>query len=242
MALIVLSDPRTGFPLAVMDGTYITNLRTGASGGVAAKHLAKAGSSTAGFVGCGAQALFQLMALRYVFNLKAVSAYDKEPGQARRFVKGAASLGIRANICKSVKECVMMKDIVVTTTPSRKPVVMAGWISAGTHINAIGADAKGKEELDPRLLKRAKIVVDDMVQAAHSGEINVPMSRRSLKKADIRATLGQVVLGRKRVRASKYDITVFDSTGLAIQDVAVASYVYKRSLASPGRQQKASFL
>ena len=242
MAVIILSDPRTGFPLAVMDGTYITNLRTGASGGIAAKYLANRDSSTVGFVGCGTQALFQLMALHYIFNLKAISAYDKEPARVARFIKQSKALGIAVKRCGDIEDCVRMKDIVITTTPSRKPLINAGWISAGTHINAIGADAKGKEELDPAILKKAKVIVDDTAQAVHSGEINVPISKGLIKKSDICATLGQVVISRKRGRVSRNEITIFDSTGLAIQDMAVASYVYKRSMASPGGRRKISFL
>jgi len=241
MALIILSDPRIGYPIAVMDGTYITNMRTGAAGGVAAKYLANRGSSTAGFVGCGVQALFQLMALRSIFALKAVSVYDKEPAQADRLTMHARALGITIKRCGDIKDCVSKKDILVTTTPSRRPIIDAGWISPGTHINAIGADAKGKEELDPAIFKRAKVVVDDMAQAVHSGEINVPLSKRLIKKSDICATLGEIVMGKKSCRASKDDITIFDSTGIAINDIAVASYVYKRAMARPGAKRKISF-
>lgn len=242
MALIALSDPRNGYPLAVMDGTYITNLRTGAAGGIAAKYLAKNGSSRIGFVGCGVQASFQLMALRNLFNISSVAACDIEPTRAKQFVRQAASLGIAAEVCDSVEACVRNKDIIVTTTPSRKPIIRAAWISPGTHINAIGADAKGKEELDPLLLKKARIVVDDIAQAVHSGEINVPLSKKLFRIGDIRATLGQVVVGARKGRVSSKDITIFDSTGLAIQDMALASYVYKRAISRRGAIRTISFL
>jgi alanine dehydrogenase len=134
------------------------------------------------------------------------------------------------------------RDIVVTTTPSRRPIVKAGWISPGTHINAIGADAKGKEELEAALLKKARIFVDDIPQAAHSGEINVPLSKGRITKRDIQATLGQVVTGGKRGRLSREEITVFDSTGLAIQDISVAYCVYNKSLAAPGRFKRISLV
>jgi alanine dehydrogenase len=130
----------------------------------------------------------------------------------------------------------------VTTTPSRKPIIKAAWISPGTHINAIGADAKGKEELDPLLIKKARVVVDDIAQAVHSGEINVPLSKKLFKVKDIRATLGQVVVGARRGRVSPKDITIFDSTGLAIQDVALASYAYKKTAARRDAVRTISFL
>ena len=118
----------------------------------------------------------------------------------------------------------------MTTTPSRRPIVRSAWIKEGTHINAIGADAKGKEEFEPALLKRAKIVVDDIEQACHSGEINVPLSKKIITKKDIHATLGDILTGKRRGRNSAQEITLFDSTGLAIQDIAVAKMVYERAV------------
>lgn len=242
MALIVLSDPRTGYPVAVMDGTYITNLRTGAAGGIAAKCLARKGSSRIGFIGCGVQALFQLEGLRNLFNIRSVTAYDKEPARVKQFIGQAAMMGIPAGRGSSAEDCVRNMDIVVTTTPSRKPIIRSSWIGPGTHINAIGADAKGKQELETAILTKSRIIVDDIVQALHSGEINVPFGKKLLKITDICATLGQVVIGAKKGRISPKDITIFDSTGLAIQDVALASYVYKKAVSHPGAVNTIVFL
>jgi alanine dehydrogenase len=139
-------------------------------------------------------------------------------------------LGLKIKRCHNINECVQGTDIVVTTTPSRKPIVKSDWITKGMHINAIGADAKGKEELDPLILRRARVFVDDWVQASHSGEINVAISRKIIRQADIKGTLGEVIIKKKRGRLNQDDITIFDSTGLAIQDVAVASFVYKEAL------------
>jgi alanine dehydrogenase len=111
-----------------------------------------------------------------------------------------------------------------------KPLIKAKWIKQGTHINAIGADAKGKEELQPALLKKAKIVVDDRCQAIHSGEINVPLSRKIITPKKIYASLGEIITGQKKGRLNAAEITIFDSTGLAIQDIAVADLVYKAAL------------
>jgi alanine dehydrogenase len=116
--------------------------------------------------------------------------------------------------------------VIVTTTPSRTPVVKDEWVHEGTHINAIGADAPGKEELDPLILKRAMVIVDDPVQAIHSGEINVPIREGKFSPEEISGTLGEVVLGRIK-RTSSDQITLFDSTGLAIQDLAIASIAMK---------------
>jgi alanine dehydrogenase len=230
MAIIILSDPKTGFPLAVMDGTHITNLRTGAAGGIAAKYLANKNSSRVSLIGCGSQAQTQLMALHRVFRLKLVSIYDRDYSKAVNFIRKMNFLKLKIIRCPSIKDCILGADILVTTTPSRKPIIKSGWIAPGLHINAIGADARGKEELEPGILKRAKVIVDDKIQAMHSGEINVPISKKIIKEADIYATLGEIITGRKKGRTSKNEITVFDSTGLAICDVAVANYVYREAL------------
>lgn len=229
MALIILNDPKTGSPLAIMDGTHITNIRTGAAGGIAAKYLANKDSSNVALVGCGVQAGYQLIALNEIFKIRLVTLYDHHPANAAAFIKKMKRLGLKMKIFRNINSCVAEADIVCTTTPSRKPIVRSGWIGRGTHINAIGADAKGKEELEPDLLKRAKIVTDDIKQAVHSGEINVPISKKIIKANDIYATLGEVVTGKKRGRESRDEITIFDSTGLAIQDIAVAHYAYRKA-------------
>jgi alanine dehydrogenase len=123
-------------------------------------------------------------------------------------------------------------DILVTTTPVRLPIVKEAWIKPGTHINAIGADAKGKQELETSLTKRAKIVVDDAAQAIHSGEVNVPISEGDLRPEEIYSQIGGIVAGKVRGRTSKDEITIFDSTGLAIQDVATGRMVYEKALES----------
>ena len=230
MAVIILSDPKSGFPLAIMDGTYITNLRTGAAGGIAAKYLANKDSTQVSLVGCGNQAQTQLLALQQIFKIRSVFIYDRDSYKANSFIKKMNSSGLKIKSCSNIKECLWGADIVVTTTPSRKPIVKSTWIGQGVHINAIGADAKGKEELEPDILKRAKVIVDDRIQAMHSGEINVPMARKVFREVDIYATLGEIIIGKRRSRLSKDEITIFDSTGLAICDVAVANYVYKEAL------------
>jgi len=227
MAVIVYNDPETGFPLAIMDGTHVTNYRTGAAGGIAAKYLARKDSRVFGFVGCGRQAYTQLLALREVFEIDEARAYDISDRNAERFVRFCEKLGITARALELRRVCDC--DVLITTTPSRKPVVRDEWVKEGTHINAIGADAPGKQELDEKLLLRAKIVVDDMEQALHGGEINVAISKGIIKPEDVHATLGEIVAGIKRGRESDEEVTIFDSTGLAIQDIAVADVVYRKA-------------
>ncbi len=230
MALVILNSTETGAPIAVMDGTYLTDMRTGAGGGVAVKYLARKNSKTVGFVGTGNQARTQLLAINEIIDIEEVKATSTSEKHALAF-KEEMEKRIKCEISpkKSIRE-VCDCDILVTTTPSREPVVMNEWIAEGTHINAIGADAPGKEELDPKILKRSKIVVDDLPQASHSGEVNVPLAKGALAEKDIFGELGEVIVGKKKARTKDSDITVFDSTGLAIQDVATADMVYRKAL------------
>ena len=237
MALIVLISPETGAPVAIMDGTYLTDIRTGAAGGIAAKYLARKDSKVIGIIGVGNQAKTQLEALIEVFEPELVRITSRTKENCERFIREMAGVTPCEIRYEESIEKVCNCDILVTTTPTRKPIVKAQWIKEGTHINAIGADAVGKEELDPELLIRSKIVVDDIVQALHSGEVNVPLSKHYISENDIHAQLGEVITGLKPGRTSEEEITIFDSTGLAIQDVASAHLVYERAVSKKlGRQ------
>lgn len=228
MAVIILNDPKTGLPLALMDGSYITALRTGAVSAVATKYLARKEAKTLGVVGAGFQTITQIAAISKVKILKEISVYDINEKAIEDLRKILAKEKIE--IRKASLEETTKKDILVTTTPSRKPIIKREWLLPGVHINAIGADAAGKEELDPQILKEAKIVVDNWEQASHSGEINVPLAKGILKKEDIYASLSEIVCGDKPGREDEREITIFDSTGLAIQDLYTANLVYRLAL------------
>jgi alanine dehydrogenase len=230
MAIIILSDPKTGFPLAIMDGTYATSLRTAAAGAVAAKYCAHKDSRIVGLVGCGAQAKAQLTALRTLFKINEVRVWGHKPSIVKEFLSQMKMKKEMMISAKNIQECVRDCDIVVTTTPSRRPIVKFNWLKPGVHINAIGADAPGKQELDPGILKSARIIIDHWEQASHSGEINVPLKRKLITKKDIYADIGEIVTGKKKGRVRKGEITVFDSTGLAIQDVAIATLIYRMAI------------
>lgn len=230
MALLVLNSPKTGAPIAIMGATYLTNMRTGAAGAVAAKYLARPMSHVVGMIGAGAQARTQLLGVSKFFKIERVIVSDRRIESAEAFEKDArAFLSCDYRLTTDPKEACDC-DILITTTPARAPVVKSSWVKPGTHINAIGADAKGKQELESTLTKRAKVVVDDIAQAAHSGEVNVPISEGGLKPEEIYAQIGEIVAGIKPGRANDDEITIFDSTGLAIQDVATGTIVYKRAL------------
>jgi len=230
MATIILIDPKTGFPLAVMDGTHITNMRTGAAGAVASKYLAKREPRVVGLVGAGAQARTQLMShAASCESLDAVRVWSPNREEVERFVEEAKDLygnSISIASASTVEETVKEADIVITCTPSREPLVKREWVIPGMHFNCVGADAPGKEELEPSILKGTKIVVDDWEQAAHSGEINVPLSKGTLNRNDVYGEIGEVVSGLKPGRRSPDEITIFCSTGLAIQDAVTAKLVY----------------
>jgi alanine dehydrogenase len=209
-----------------LEATLITALRTGAAAGVASKYLAKADSKTLGLVGAGQQAHTQLLAHAEIFNLEQVKVYDVNRERANDF----ASSYLQFNVEFKPLEETVNSDVVSTITPVRKPIVKDRWIRQGTHINAVGADARGKQELEHAILKRSRIVVDNVDQALHSGEINVPIEQGLIGLEDIHSTLGELVIGSKSSRESDDEITVFDSTGLATQDLAVAKLVYDKTI------------
>ena len=232
MATIILIDPGSGFPMAIMGGTAITDFRTGAAGGVAAKYLANPDPKVIALVGAGAQAKTQLMALLALYRDFEVRAWSRSDSTREAFLAEMGPLcegRARLRGFDDLEKAVRGADIIVTTTPSREPLVADEWVSNGAHINCIGADAPGKQELDPAILKRSKIIVDDWEQASHSGEINVPISKGLLSKGDVWAELGEVVAGLKPGRESKRELTVFVSTGLAVQDAVTAALVYRKA-------------
>jgi alanine dehydrogenase len=221
MGLYILSDPATALPLAIMDATLLTSLRTGAAAGVASKYLAKPSPATVGFIGCGVQARYLLDAHRAVYGDGfRVLAADVSRDAAERFADGAGGRAV------SMEEAAAA-DVLCTTTPSRTPLVQRAWVRDGAHINAMGADAPGKQELDPRILRDGRLFVDDVPQASESGEVNVPLHRGEISADDIAGSLGEVVAGRLTGRRSPDEITVFDSTGMALQDVAMARRIYE---------------
>lgn len=235
IATILLVDPKTGALKAIMDGSWITALRTGAAGAIAAKYLANPNPRVVGMVGAGRQARSQLAGLLCVFGrIEEVKVWDIDGKASQEFVQEIRTRygGQNAVSCESVEGAVKEADVIVTATPSRKPLVMKEWVGEGTHLNCIGADAPGKQELDPAILKAAKIVIDDWEQAVHSGEINVAVSKGLIGKEDVWGDICQVVSNQKPGRTKRDEITVFSSTGLAIQDAALARVAYSKAVES----------
>jgi alanine dehydrogenase len=228
VGVFILSDPETAHPLAIMDATLMTSLRTGAAAAVATKHLARAEASTLGLIGCGAQARSVVRCHAALRDWSEILLFDVRPELARAVAADLSELPCRVVGSASVAAAA---DVVSTMTPSRTPVVRTEHIRGGTHINALGADAPGKQELGAEILCRGRIFLDDGEQARESGEVNVALHDGTLPADAIVGTLGEVVAGRLAGRTGESDITIFDSTGLAVQDLAVAALVYARARA-----------
>jgi len=194
-----------------------SDLRTGASAAVATRALAHKTSGTLGIIGSGRQADSGLLALSHVFEPEEVLVWSRSASHAEKFAQRYSHLPIRPTDIETAAGA----DVLLTVTPSKIPIILDEWISDGAHINAMGADAPGKQELDPAILKRADVFVDDMDQAIHSGEVNVPISEGIYTPSQITGTLGKVLTG-SIPKPSPGTVTVFDSTGLSITDLAAA--------------------
>jgi len=223
MALIIILDIATGIPVAIINATKLTDMRTGAAGAIAAKYLSPKKEIVLGLIGTGRQAEAQYRAISRELEICEIKCWSRNSLHAEKFAREIKDYTARSVPVEKACDC----DVLVTTTPSREPVVMNEWVHDGTHINAIGADAPGKQELDPLLLRRGQVFVDDIAQAAHSGEINVPLNRGIFTLEEIAGTIGEVVIGMKR-RERPDQITIFDSTGLAIQDLAIAAIAMRK--------------
>jgi alanine dehydrogenase len=222
MGKLLLNDPETGLELADMDATYITNYRTGAAGALAVRRLAREDAAHLGLVGAGEQARTQVEAILKVRPIRKITVYSRTSAHAATFRDELLKkYGLEVTAAATEKDAVAGQDIVVTTTPSTRPHLRREWVAPGTHINAVGADSPGKQELDPAILRTAKVVVDDLAQAREIGEINVPLSRGDFSLHRVYGTLGEIVAGKKPGRANPLEITVFDATGLAIQDLSL---------------------
>lgn len=230
IATIILVRPESGEPIAIIAGTWITAMRTGAASGLATKYLAAENSERFALIGGGAQSMAQLMGVSEYVDLNQVRIWSKDYALAKKFAdQGRDKFRFDFKVYDNPRDCVREADIISTITPSTSPVIEDGWIGQGVHINAVGADGPGKEELDPLILKRARIFLDDWSQASHGGEVNVPLSKGLLSREGICGEISDVILDKIPGRTSPKDITIFDSTGLAIQDVATAHAVYEKA-------------
>lgn len=231
--VVVLIDARTGEPLAVIESGSVTALRTAAATGVAARLLARRDARTATIVGCGVQGELQLAALAAVLPLRRARVVDLDPGRAERLAARAeARLGLEVQAVADVGRAVRESDVCVTCTPSRRPLLGVADVAPGTFVAAVGADARGKQELDPALLPRATVVVDVLAQCAEIGELQHALAAGLMTRDAVHAELHEVVAGRRPGRRTAEEITVFDSSGTALADVAAAAAVVEKARAT----------
>jgi len=228
--MVLLADATNGAPLAIMDSGSITALRTAAATAVAAKYLARDDARVATVVGCGVQGETQLAAIASVFSLEHVWAIDSDHARAEAFADRAAKeLGLRVEPGKDLRAALRQSDICVTVTPARRAFVMAEDVPAGLFIAAVGADAEGKQELEPALVASATLVVDVLEQCAVIGELQHALAAGLITRERVHAELADVVAGRRPGRTRRDEITIFDSSGTALQDVAAAVAVYEKA-------------
>jgi alanine dehydrogenase len=231
--VIVLYDGENGRPLAVMDSMEVTTLRTGAATAVAAKYLARQDSKSATVCGCGTQGRVQLRALAGVLPIERAYVYDRNESRAREFAEELSNeLQIEVTAATDLTDAVRRSDVCVTCTPSKKYFLNHEDVSAGTFVAGVGADNEDKQELDPRLFVSNKIVVDILDQCATIGDLHHAIEAGVVTRTDAHAELGEVITGKKTGRTSDEEITIFDSTGTALQDVAAAAIVYEKALSS----------
>lgn len=233
-SILIYTHPETGFPLAICDGSYHTVMRTGAAAAVSAKYLAREDSRVLAIVGAGNMAEGTLACCSEVFPWEDVRVWSRSQATLDEFVRTQQPQYDSFEIKPStdLEQVVGGADVIVTITPARGSIVDDAWISEGTHVAALGADKEGDQELDPEILKRASIFVDDIRQCRTDGEINVALRDGVISENDIAGEIGQVVAGNSEGRSSDSDITVFDSTGFALQDSATVPLEYERALAA----------
>ena len=226
--IVMLFDSSTGLPIGTISAEHMTGMRTGAAGAIGAKYLARNNSEVMLMVGSGHQASYQIRAMQTVIKgLKKVFVYDpinfeSAKGFISKFEYKLDS--IEYIPVQDLETSVANSDIIVTATPSKKPLIMKEWVKAGTHFSCMGSDMSGKQEIDENILKSAKLFTDDILQSVSVGEFEVGINNGTITKEDIICEIGDVLNGEYDGRTSDNDITVFDSTGIGLQDIA-AGYI-----------------
>lgn len=219
----LLFDPQTGQASALVSANYLTGVRTGAASAIATRHLARADSEALGIIGTGAQAQYQLRATLAVRKIRRVHAWNPSPAKLEALGDVVRQLGLAFTAESSCRAVAEQADVLITVTPSQQPLVDRSWVRPGTHINAMGADTRGKQELDPALVAQAAVFVDEAAQAVTIGECQHAFRAGLISERSFRGSIGEVAAGLRAGRLSRDEITLFDGTGVALQDLAVAA-------------------
>ncbi|MEX2542085.1 MAG: cyclodeaminase [Trueperaceae bacterium] len=233
--LMILLSSTTGQVLALLlDNGYLTDVRTAAAGAVAARSLSRPESGTAGIIGAGAQARLQLEALTLVRPIERALVWARREDKARQYAEEMSErLGIGVVPVGSPERAVRESDIVVTTTPSREPLVRGEWLQPGVHVTAMGSDSEHKNELDPSVLVRAdRFVCDRLSQSRKLGELHHAVLAGVVPEDSSFPELGEVIAGKVAGRTGARQITVCDLTGTGAQDTAIAALAYARAVGS----------
>lgn len=230
-ATYVLLDAPTGEPLALLEGTTLTGLRTGATSALAARHLARPDTRQVVCIGTGVQAAFQLRCLAAVLPLARVVVVGRDRARAYRFAETmAAELGVTVTVADDARGAVREADLVTCATTATEPVVAGADLRPGTHVDAVGAFRRDRRELDTEAVRRARVVVDTYAGAlAEAGDVLIPMAEGAIGREHVAAELGEVVTGARPGRRREAEITVFKSVGWALEDLAAARLAYNRA-------------
>jgi len=218
----LLFDPETGRASALVSANYLTGVRTGAASAIASKYLSRPDSSVLGIIGTGAQSAYQLRATLAVRPIRKVYAWDPSAENLASFGRTVAELGLEYAPQTERQAVAANADILITVTPSQQALVEKSWVRAGTHISAMGADTKGKQELDPALVASAALFVDEAEQAITIGECQHAYNAGLITAQSFRGSIGAVIAGLCDGRRTAQEITLFDGTGVALQDLVVA--------------------
>lgn len=226
IALILVQDPATGYPLAIMDGVHITNLRTAALNALIVSLFARPDSRRLGLVGAGVQARFAVSALRTVLPLDDIRVHDIDPGATDQFRREVAPLGIAVTVCDSAEAAVRDADVVITTTPSTSPLVQRSWLGRG--VTAISVGSQGQEFDDETILGADKLVCDSWEQCSHLGELRQLAETGRLTRADIHAEIADTLVGRRAGRETDDELILVVPIGLGSFDIALARVAFDR--------------
>ena len=231
--VMILISAETGFLQALLaDNGYLTELRTGLAGAIAAQYLARCDAATAGIIGSGSQARYQLRGLKLVRDIKKVLVYGIAAGDVARYAtEMSAELDLEVQVAPNVETVVRGSEVVVTTTPSRQPYLEAGWLHPGLHITAVGSDLPGKHELHTACFVQAdRVVCDRVSQCFTLGELQYAKAARVSVENRV-DELGELTAGAKHGRRRDDEITICDLTGVGVQDTAIARLTYARATA-----------
>jgi alanine dehydrogenase len=232
LASIMLFSTETGKVIAVMDGSYITAIRTACTSAMATRRLANPEARVLAVLGAGVQARSHVEALCRIRNIEKIRIYSPSGTSAAAIKKDMEpQLGVTIDVAPDAQAAVRGADIVVTVTTAKEPVLRADWLKAGVHINAVGSHRPDTREIDGATLERAMIVVDSREAImAECGDILLAIKEGMISEATIQSEIGEVLAGAKAGRKNPGDITLYKSVGIAVQDVAAADLVYRKAL------------